>query len=119
MVGAKARSSGAILSLPGWTQQTGGNAPADEKPQQHEGTTARHDVASGAGNIGIGAAKGAGDAAKGVGKGTVDLVTLHPVNAAGSVGRGAVSAGKDVTEGAAKGTGKIGRGIGKAFKRIL
>jgi hypothetical protein len=61
----------------------------------------------------------AGAAAKGVGKGAGDLVTLHPIDAAGNVGRGAAVAGKDVGVGAAKGTGKIakgtGRGIGKIF----
>ncbi len=77
------------------------------------------DVGSGAGDIGKGTAKGAGAAAKGVGKGTADLVTLHPLDAAGNVGKGAAIAGKDVGVGAAKGTGKIakgtGRGIGKLF----
>ncbi len=77
------------------------------------------DVGSGAGDIGKGAAKGTGAAAEGVGKGAGDLVTLHPVNAAGAVGKGAVVTGKDVGVGAAKGTGKIakgtGRGIGKIF----
>ena len=77
------------------------------------------DVGSGAGDIGKGTAKGAGAAAKGVGKGAGDLVTLHPLNAAGNVGKGGAIAGKDVGVGAAKGTGKIakgtGRGIGKIF----
>lgn len=77
------------------------------------------DVGSGAGDIGKGTAKGAGAAAKGVGKGTADLVTLHPLDAAGNVGKGAGIAGKDVGLGAAKGTGKMakgaGRGIGKLF----
>jgi hypothetical protein len=49
----------------------------------------------------------------------VDLVTLHPVRAAGSVGKGAVGAGKNVTVGTAKGTGKIARGVGKAIKHVL
>lgn len=76
-------------------------------------------MGSGAGDIGKGTAKGAGAAAKGVGKGTADLVTLHPIDAAGNVGKGAAVAGKDVGVGAAKGAGKIakgtGRGIGKLF----
>jgi hypothetical protein len=80
---------------------------------------ARHDIGSGAGNIGKGAAKGTGEAAKGVGKGALDLASLHPVNAATSVGKGAASAGKDVTVGTAKGSGKIARGIGKAFRKIF
>lgn len=77
------------------------------------------DIGSGSGDVGKGTAKGAGSAAKGVGKGAGDLVTLHPIDAAGDVGKGAVGAGKDVGVGAAKGTGKIakgtGRGIGKVF----
>jgi hypothetical protein len=77
------------------------------------------DVGRGAGDVGKGTAKGAGAAAKGVGKGAGDLATLHPLDAAGNVGKGAGVAGKDVGVGAAKGTGKIakgtGRGIGKLF----
>ena len=80
---------------------------------------AARDVGSGAADIGKGTAKGAGSVAKGTGKGAVDLVTLHPVQAAGSIGKGAVGAGKDVTVGTAKGTGKIVRGVGKAFKHVL
>jgi hypothetical protein len=54
-----------------------------------------------------------------LGKGAVDLVTLHPINAATSVGKGAAIAGKDVTVGTARGAGKITRGIGKAFKKLF
>jgi hypothetical protein len=49
----------------------------------------------------------------------VDLVTLHPINAASSIGKGAGAGGKDVAVGTVKGTGKIGRGIGKAFKKLF
>jgi hypothetical protein len=80
---------------------------------------AARDVGSGAADIGKGTLKGAGSVAKGTGKGAVDLVTLHPVTAAGSVGKGAVGAGKDITVGTAKGSGKIARGVGKAFKHVL
>jgi hypothetical protein len=76
-------------------------------------------IGSGAGNIGAGAAKGAGNVAKGAGKGAVDLVTLHPVNAAASVGKGAVVGGKNLTVGTVKGTGKIGKGIGRAVKKLF
>ncbi len=113
----------------------GQNAPAQDSqtqpPPQPADTSRPHaqpkhhhrgaggDVGSGAGDIGKGTAKGTGAAAKGVGKGAADLVTLHPLDAAGNVGKGAVVAGKDVGVGAAKGTGKIakgtGRGIGKIF----
>jgi hypothetical protein len=77
------------------------------------------EIGSGAANIGTSAAKGAGNVAKGVGKGAVDLVTLHPINAATSVGKGAAVGGKDVAVGTVKGTGKIGKGIGKAFKKLF
>ncbi len=70
-------------------------------------------VVSGAGDIGKGSAKGAGNLAKGTGKGALDLVTLHPIKATASVGKGAGFAGKDVAVGTVKGTGKIGKGIKK------
>lgn len=77
------------------------------------------DVASGTGDIGKGAAKGAGSAAAGVGKGAADLVTLHPIDAAASVGKGAGTAGKDVAVGTTKGTGKIVKGIGRGIKHLF
>jgi hypothetical protein len=95
------------------------NPPPASPQTQPQPRSPGGDVGSGAGDIGKGAAKGTGAAAKGVGKGAGDLVTLHPVDAAGNVGKGAGIAGKDVGVGAAKGTGKIakgtGRGIGKIF----
>jgi hypothetical protein len=69
--------------------------------------------------VGKAAAGGVGQAAKGVGKGAGDLVTLHPLNAAGNVGKGAVVGTKDVGVGAAKGTGKVVKGTGKAIKHIF
>jgi hypothetical protein len=111
---------GALLVNYAWTQQSSDSNPSgDQRTEQRKGPGAAHDIGSGAGNIGTGAAKGAGDAAKGVGKGAADLVTLHPINAAAAVGKGAASTGKDVTVGTAKGTGKIARGVGKAFKKIF
>jgi hypothetical protein len=98
-------------------QHTDTSQPSAE--QQPHQSSAGGDVGRGAGDIGKGTAKGAGAAAKGVGKGAGDLVTLHPLDAAGNVGKGGAVAGKDVGVGAAKGTGKIakgtGRGIGKLF----
>jgi hypothetical protein len=82
-------------------------------------TSAKHDVGSGAGDIGKGAAKGAGSAAKGTGKAAADLVTLHPINAATDLGKGAVKTGKNVGVGTAKGTGKILKGTGKAIKHAF
>jgi hypothetical protein len=93
-----------MLSACAWAQSQPG--PAKE-------------IGGGAGDIGKGAAKGAGNLAKGTGKGALDLVTLHPINAATSAGKGAAVAGKDVTVGTVKGTGKIGKGIGKAFKKLF
>ena len=77
------------------------------------------EVGSGAGDIGKGTAKGAGDLAKGTGKGAVDLATLHPLNAATDIGKGAGEAGGHVAVGAAKGTGKIAKGTAKAIKKVF
>jgi len=82
-------------------------------------TSAKHDLGTGAGDIGKGAAKGAGSAAKGTGKAAVDLVTLHPINAATDLGKGAVGTGKNVGVGTAKGSAKILRGTGKAIKHLF
>jgi hypothetical protein len=87
------------------------------EPKRH--TSAKHEVRSGAGDIGKGAAKGVGSAAKGTGKAAADLATLHPINAATDLGKGAVGTGKNVGVGAVKGTGKIVKGTGKAIKHIL
>jgi hypothetical protein len=82
-------------------------------------SSAKHDLASGAGDIGKGAAKGAGSAAKGAGKTAADLVTLHPINAGIDAGRGVAGTGKNVGVGAVKGSTKILRGTGKAIKHVL
>src|ERR1700680_3504785 len=86
---------------------------------QNQGRSAGGDIGSGSGDIGKGAGKGGGNLAKGTGKGAGDLATLHPVKAAGAVGKGAASAGKDVGVGAAKGTGKILKGTGKGIKHLF
>jgi hypothetical protein len=88
-----------------------------EPPAAH--SSAKHDVARGAGDIGKGAAKGAGSAAMGAGKAAGDLVTLHPINAATDLGVGAAKTGKNVGVGAVKGSGKILKGTGKAIKHLL
>ena len=97
--------------------QTSNTSYGDRASKKH--TSAKHDVGSGAGDVGKGVAKGAGSAAKGVGKTASDLVTLHPINAAADLGKGAVNTGKNVGVGAVKGTGKMVRGAGKAIKQIL
>jgi len=101
------------------------SSPEQDRPVQQEPVQKKtergpgHEIGSGAGNIGTGAAKGAGNLAKGTGKGVVDLATLHPINAAGSVGKGAAAAGKDVGVGTVKGTGKMAHGIGRAVKKLF
>jgi hypothetical protein len=111
------------MTAPVWAQsdrepetQTTEQRPVKEKKPSRG---AAREIGSGAGNVGTGAAKGAGDLAKGTGKGAVSLVTLHPVDAAANVGRGAVGAGKDVGVGTVKGTGKMVKGVGKAVKHLF
>jgi hypothetical protein len=106
---------GLMLAVAAWGQSSAGQNVTDER---HEPGAAR-EIGSGAGNIGTGVAKGTGDAAKGAAKGAGDLVTLHPVNAATSIGKGAAGATKNVTAGTAKGTGKMAKGIGRAFKSLF
>ena len=107
---------GAQLAL---AQTQNEQPPENPKYEKKHGRSAGGEVGSGAGDIGKGAAKGAGNAAKGAGKGAVDLVTLHPINAAASVGKGAGEAGKDIGVGTVKGTAKIGKGIGKGLKKLF
>jgi len=99
------------LAVCAWPQAQADNQKHDRGPGK--------EIGSGAGDIGKGAAKGVGNLAKGTGKGALDLVTLHPINAAASLGKGAVVGGKDPGVGAVKGTGKIGKGIGKAIKKLF
>ena len=86
---------------------------------QKQGRSAGGEMASGAGDIGKGAGKGAGSLAAGTGKGAVDLVTLHPIDAATDVGKGGVKAGGHVAVGTVKGTAKVGKGVGKGIKHIF
>jgi hypothetical protein len=101
------------VSAYGQNQSTAPTQPAAQK----QGRSAGGDIGSGSGDVGKGAGKGAGNLAKGTGKGAGDLATLHPVGAAGAVGKGAASAGKDVGVGTAKGTGKIVKGTGRLLKK--
>jgi len=93
--------------------------PSTAAPKDKKHTSAKHDIGSGAGDIGKGVGKGAASAAKGTGKAAADLATLHPINAATDLGKGAAGAGAHLGIGAAKGTGKILKGTGKAIKHIL
>ena len=110
-------------SQPQQQDQTG--TPASQSTSQdkavpaQQGRSAGGEVGSGAGDVGKGAAKGVGNVAAGTGKGAVDLVTLHPINAAGAVGTGAAKGGTNIVKGTAKGTGKIAKGTGKAIKHIF
>ena len=109
------------LAAYGQTQSAPQAAPVRANPPfaQSQGRSPGGDIGSGAGDIGKGTGRGVGTAAKDTGKGAGDLVTLHPLNAAGEVGKGAAVGGKDVGVGAAKGTGKIVKGTGRSIKKIF
>jgi len=104
-----------------WAQSAEDQSSSSDRPtpapKQERG--AAGEIGRGAGNVGVGVAKGAGDVAKGTANGAVSLVTLHPIDAGVSVGKGAAAAAKDVTVGTVKGTAKITKGVGKAIKKIL
>ena len=100
-------------------QTTTPNGTTNAPVTRTQGRSPGGDVGSGAGDIGKGTGKGVSKAAEGTGKGAVDVVTLHPINGAGEVGKGAVVGGKDVGVGAAKGTGKIVKGTGRGIKKIF
>jgi hypothetical protein len=105
-----------LLALSSWGQS---NADSIATQNQKSKPGAAREIGSGAGTVGVGAAKGAGDLAKGTGKGAADLVTLHPVAGGASIGKGAAHGGKDITVGTVKGTGKVTMGIGRAFKHVF
>ena len=81
--------------------------------------SAGHDIASGTGNVATAPVKGAADVGKGAAGAAGNLVTLHPIDAGVSAGKGVGKGGKDVAVGAVKGTGKVARGVGKTVKKIL
>ena len=103
---------GLVVALP-----VQGKSSSTHPPKKSR--SARGEMASGAGDIGKGAAKGAGSLAAGAGRGAVDLVTLHPIDAAASVGKGGVSAGTHIAVGTTKGTAKILTGVGKGIKHVF
>ena len=105
-----------LAALTSWAQST--EAPQQPAQQKHDPGAAR-EIGSGAGNVGVGVAKGAGNLAKGTGKGALSLATLHPIDAAANVGKGAAAAGVNVGTGTVKGTGKMAKGVGKAFKKLF
>ncbi|HZD47437.1 MAG TPA: hypothetical protein VE178_01715 [Silvibacterium sp.] len=107
-----------LLSLAAAAPSQAASGPRSEHPHK-KGRSAGGEMASGAGDIGKGAAKGAGSLATGAGKGAVDLVTLHPIDAAADVGKGGVSAGTHIAVGTTKGTFKVAKGVGKGVKHIF
>ena len=107
--------AGVVFAQTPATDQPPDNTSRSAKPR----TSAKHDVGSGAADIGLGTAKGARSAVVGTGKSVVDLVTLHPVGAATDLGRGALDTGRNVGVGTAKGTGKILCGTGKAIRHLF
>jgi hypothetical protein len=110
---------GFVLAFSAWSQSNPDTNQTGQSKEQKREPGAGREIGAGAGAIGIGAAKGTGAAAKGTAKGAADLVTLHPIDAGVSVGKGAATAGKDVTVGAAKGTGKVSKGIGRVFRKLF
>jgi hypothetical protein len=113
---------GVLFAFPARSQSTRDQTPANDTSKVSQKKAKRSpagDIGSGAGNIGTGVASGAGSAAAGTAKGAADLVTLHPIGAAGAVGSGAAKAGSSVAVGSAKGAGKIGKGVGRAFKKLF
>ncbi len=99
-------------------QSSGTNAGTNVRAAKKH-SSAKHDIGGGAGDIGKGAGKAVGSAAKGTGKAAADLVTLHPIDAATDLGKGAVGVGKNAGVGAVKGSAKIVRGTAKAIKHIF
>ena len=113
---------GLVPALPAQSQSNSDRSTTPGQkaaPVKGKGRSAGGDIGSGSGDIGKGAAKGVGNLAAGTGKGAVDLVTLHPINAATAVGKGGAAAGKNVAVGTVKGTGKIAKGIGKGIKHVF
>jgi hypothetical protein len=85
-----------------------------QKPEPGAGK----EIGKGSEDIGKGAGKGAESLGKGTAGAAGNLVTLHPVNAASNLGKGAAGAGKDVGVGAGKGAAKIGKGTGKGIGHL-
>jgi hypothetical protein len=100
------------LASAAWAQSGTGSTQ-----KSHPG--AAHDVATGTGDVATGPVKGAGELAKGTAGAAGDVLTLHPIDAGVSAGKGVGKGGKDVAVGAVKGTGKVVRGVGKTVKKIL
>ena len=108
-------AAGILITASAFAQTTD---TRDAKSKAHN-KRSKHDIISGVGDIGKGAGRGAISAAKGTGKAAGDLVTLHPINAATDLGKGAAGVGKNVGVGTVKGTGKIIKGTGKAIKHLF
>ena len=95
---------GLTLAFIAWGQSSiDQNSTTDQKQDHKWEPGAARELGAAAGAVGTGAVKGTGDVAKGTTKAAADVVTLHPIDAGVSVGKGATNAGKDVTVGTAKG----------------
>ena len=104
-------------------QETSQTAPVAKGKKHKSERSPAKEVGKGGEDIGKGAGKGAESLGKGTAGAAVNVVTLHPVNAATDLGKGAAGAGKDVGVGTVKGTAKIGKGsvkgVGKLGKKIV
>jgi hypothetical protein len=114
----------ALFASAACAQQTVTPDPQPVQTQQQPAAapgvrSAGGDVGHGSEDIGKGAGGAAGNVAKGTGKGAVDLVTLHPVDAAGNVGKGVGVGAKDAGVGVAKGTGDIAKGTGRGIGHLF
>jgi len=111
---------GSVLSLSAWGQSNPGQNPSIDSREEHKPKPgAGREIGAGGATIGTGAAKGTGAVAKGTAKGAAELVTLHPIHAGKSIGKGAATGGEDIAVGAVKGTTKVTKGIGRAFKKLF
>ncbi len=111
-----------LATAPAWSQSNADRSTTTTQKTVHtkkKGRSPGGDIGSGSADIGKGAGKAAGNLAAGTGRGALDLVTLHPIDAAASVGKGAGSAGKNLAVGTTKGTGKIIKGTARGIKHIF
>jgi hypothetical protein len=80
------------LALTAWSQSNPETKPTGPSTEEKREPGAAREIGAGAEAIGTGAAKGVGAVPKGTAKGAVDLVTLHPIDAGVSVGKGVATA---------------------------
>lgn len=115
-----------LLARPAGSPQDQGTVQTQPVPKAKKHKPERSpakEIGKGGEDIGKGAGKGAESLGKGTAKAAGKAVTLHPVDAASDLGKGAAGAGKDVGVGTVKGSAKIGKGsakgVGKLGKKIV